>query len=157
MGDLTAKPPQLLAIAFVQDARAYVESARTLARVHRAAHPPTYFLLGQAIELVLKAHLSASGVSKKTLSSKEIRHNIDVLFPMARDDFGFVPADDRFPDLVRWLAPYHRDHLFRYRKGNGELAPPYAFSEAAEIIHKTIGKIELYVKKQYGKRTTRRT
>jgi hypothetical protein len=84
-------------------------------------------------------------------------HKIDVAFRYARRCFKFAPADNRFPDLVRWLAPYHRDHLFRYRKGNGELAPPYAFSEAAEIIHKTIGKIELYVKKQYGKRTTRRT
>ena len=137
MGDLTANPPQLLAIAFVQDARAFVESARTLASVHRAAHLPTYFLLGQAIELVLKAHLSASGVSKKTLSSKDIRHSIDVLFRMARDDFGFVPADDRFPDLVRWLAPYHRDHLFRYRKAVGHVMLPVA-SEAAEIILNTI-------------------
>jgi hypothetical protein len=107
-----------------------------------------YFLLGQAIELALKAHLAASGVPKRILSSKDIRHHIDKLFRMAQDDHGFVPADNRFPDLVQWLAPYHRDHLFRYRKGDGHLAPPCAFSEAAEIILKTIAGIEPYVRGQ---------
>ena len=94
--------------------------------------------------------MSASGVSKKTLSSKEIRHNIDVLFPMARDDFGFVPADDRFPDLVRWLAPYHRDHLFRYRKAVGHVVLPVA-SEAAEIILNTIDGVEPFVRSQFSR------
>jgi hypothetical protein len=102
----------------------------------RAPHKvPMYFLIGQAMELSLKAHLAASGVSKRTLRCKQIRHNIDVAFRYARRYFNFVPADNRFPDLVRWFAPHHRVHLFRYRKGDVLLAPPYAFSEAAEIVH----------------------
>src|SRR5262245_51221070 len=37
---------------------------------------PMYFLLGQAIELALKAYLAASGVPEQTLSSKKIGHDI---------------------------------------------------------------------------------
>src|SRR5262245_38912836 len=115
----TAKQlPQLLAIGLIQDARAYVECARLLGHHQSGAAKyvqPTYFLLCQAIELALKAHLAASGVSKKTLRNK-IGHKIDAALRYARR-FGFAPADDRFPELVQWLAPYHLDHSFRYRKG----------------------------------------
>jgi hypothetical protein len=144
------KPPQLLAIAFIQDARAYVECARLLGRHHQGVTAkyvqPTYFLLCQAIELALKAHLAASGMPKKTLRNK-IGHNIDVAFRHARR-FGFAPADDRFPELVQWLAPYHFDHSFRYRKGDGFHQLPRA-SEAAEIIHNTVEVVEPYVRRQY--------
>jgi hypothetical protein len=116
-----------------------------------------YFLLGQAIELALKAYLAASGVPEKTLSSREkIGHDIDVAFRMARDDYGFVPADNRFPDLVNWLAPYHLNHLFRYRKGIGRIPLPL-MSEAAEIVHKTIVEIERYVRSQYLRTAKTRT
>jgi hypothetical protein len=113
-GAMTAKLPQLLAIGLIQDALAYVECARLLDQHHRAAKyfPPKYFLLCQAIELALKAHLAASGVPKKIFRNK-IGHKIDVAFRYARRYFGFVPADDRFPELVQWLAPYHVDHSFR--------------------------------------------
>ena len=88
-------------------------------------------------------------MSERTLRRKKIRHNIDVAFRYARRYFRFVSADNRFPDLVRWLAPYHRDHLFRYRKGTGRLQLPLA-SEAAEIIHNTIDGIEPFVSGQYA-------
>ena len=146
MGNLTAKPPQLLAIAFVQDARAFVESARTLASVHRAAHLPTYFLLGQAIELVLKAHLSASGVSKKTLRNR-IRHDIALAFRYARRCFSFTPADARFADLAGWLALHRRDHSFRYRKTGWRPLP--VASEAAEIIINTVDGVDPFVRHQF--------
>jgi hypothetical protein len=171
---MTTKLPQLLAVNLIKDARSYVECVPVLDQhlhqhgkvldemleeyQHQLGPPhkvPMYFLLGQAIELALKAHLAASGVAKRTLSSKDIRHHIDKLFRMAQDDHGFVPADNRFSDLVQWLAPYHRDHLFRYRKGNGHLTPPCAFSEAAEIILKTIDKIELCVRNQYASASAR--
>src|SRR5215472_5584000 len=58
--DQTAKSPQLLAISFIQDAGAYVESARILDRVQaNKLVAPKYFLLCHAIELLLKAHLAA--------------------------------------------------------------------------------------------------
>lgn len=149
MDNLTAKPPQLLAIAFVQDARAYVESARTLARIHHGTprfYPPIYFLLGQAIELVLKAHLSASGVSKKTLRDR-IRHNIALAFRYARQFFSFIPTDERFAELAVWLAPHHSDHSFRYRKTGSRLLP--VASEAAEIILNTVEGVDPFVRHQF--------
>ena len=149
MDDLTAKSPQLLAIAFVQDARAYVESAQTLASVHGGAprfYPPTYFLLGQAIELVLKAHLSASGVSKKTLRNR-IRHDIALAFRYARRCFSFTPADARFADLAGWLALHSRDHSFRYRKTGWRPLP--VASEAAEIIINTVDGVDPFVRHQF--------
>jgi hypothetical protein len=167
-----AELPQRLAISLYQDARSYVECVPVLNQhlhelgklfdphQHQLGPPhkvPMYFLLCQAMELALKAHLAASGVPEKTLSSKKIRHKIDVAFRMARDDYGFVPADNRFPELVRWLAPYHRDHLFRYRKGNGLLEPPYALSVAAKIILKTVAGIEPYVRSQLLKAEGRST
>jgi hypothetical protein len=168
---MAAKLPQVLAVGLIQDARSYVECVPVLDQhlhelgklfdphQHQLNPPhkvPMYFLLCQAIELALKAHLASSGVPEKTLSSKKIGHNIDVAFQYAQRDFKFVPADKRFPALVRWLAPYHRDHLFRYRKGNGLLAPPYAFSVAAKIVLKTIDKIERYVRNQYVNATAKK-
>jgi hypothetical protein len=121
---MAGKLPQVSAIGFIQDARAYVECARLLDEHLAGARyiPPKYFLLCQAIELVLKAHLAASGVPKKTVRSRRIGHKLDVSFRYARRYFGFVPADDRFPELVEWLAPFHRDHRFRYRKAGGLLS-----------------------------------
>ena len=55
---------------------------------------PMHFLLGHSIELALKAQLSASGVPERALRGN-IGHNLDLAFQMARDDYGFVPADDR--------------------------------------------------------------
>src|SRR5262245_16836934 len=149
MDNQTAKSPQLLAIGFVQDARAYVESARMLYGVHGGAprfSGPTYFLLGQAMELVLKAHLSASGVSTRTLRHC-IRHDIALAFRYARRCFSFTPADARFAELVGWLAPYHRDHSFRYRKA-GYRQLPLAL-EAAEIIIKTVDGVDPFVRGQF--------
>jgi hypothetical protein len=68
---------------------------------------------------------------------------------MARDDYGFVPADDRFPKLLDWLTPHHRDLLFRYREGGKPLSPPYGFRVAAKIVLKTIAEIDRYVRGQF--------
>jgi hypothetical protein len=79
--DEIAKPPQMLAIGLIDDAKAYVESGRQLDKcVGVSAHffplfPPIYFLLCQAMELSLKAYLAASGVSNITLR-KRIGHDL---------------------------------------------------------------------------------
>jgi hypothetical protein len=153
--DQTAKSPQLLAIGFIQDAKACVESARVLDRVHGSAprfYSPRYFLLCQAMELLLKAYLSASGVSKKALRTR-VRHNIELAFRYAQRFFSFTPADPRFPELVRWLTVYHLDHSFRYRK-TGFRRLPLA-SEAAEIIDATVDGVDAYVRDQFLKLRSR--
>jgi hypothetical protein len=151
---VTVKAPELLAIGLVKDAAAYVDSARQLDKsvggAARFIHP-VYFLLCQAIELALKGYLAASGVPHKTLRD-EIRHDLEKALQRAQD-FGFNAVDARFPELVRWLAPFHLDHSFRYRK-TGFIQPPVA-SEAAEIIGNTIGPIEQYVRSQFMKMRSR--
>ena len=165
---MAAKLPQVLAINLIKDARSYVECAQLLDQhlhqlgkvfdqnQHQLGPPhrvPMYFLLCQAMELALKAHLAASGVPEETL--RDIRHDIDKAFRMAHDDYGFVPADNSFSDLVQWLAPYHRDHLFRYRKGIGQINLPLA-SEAAKIILETITEIDRYVRGQHANATAKK-
>ena len=153
--DETAKPPQLLAIGLIQDAQTYLDSARLLSKEVGSAvrfFPPIYFLLCQAMELVLKAYLAASGVPNRTLR-EEIGHNLDLGFRHGREH-GFDPADARFPELVRWLGPFHLDHSFRYRKSGRLLQLPLA-SEAAEIIGNTLGPIEHYVRRQFIKMRSR--
>jgi hypothetical protein len=155
MIDETAKPPQILAIGFIKDAEAYVESARQLERLPGGSsrfRQPTYFLLCQAMELALKAYLAASGMSNRTLRN-EIGHNIEVALRHAQR-FGLDPADARFPELVSWLSPFHVDHSFRYYKSGGWRRLPLA-SEAAEIIGNTIGPIKHHVRAQFMKMRSR--
>jgi hypothetical protein len=139
----------------VQDAKAYVESARMLDSASTEASggiarfsSPTYFLLCQAMELVVKAHLAASGAPKRVLRN-DIGLDIALAFRYARRCFSFTPADPRFPTLVRWLAPFHLDHSFRYRK-TGLVRLPLA-SEAVEIIGKTVEGVNPYVRQQFFK------
>lgn len=85
----------------------------------------------------------------KTLRDHRVRHNIEFMFRYARRFFSLTPADPRFPELVRWLAEYHLDHSFRYRK-TGPRSLPLA-SEAAEIIDATVDGVEPYVRDQFLK------
>ena len=143
-------PPQPLAIGLIKTAIAYVEAAQLLdkaqVRSTKVFHPK-YFLLCQSMELALKAYLAASGVSQKKLRSR-VGHNIELAFQYAQRRFGFTAADARFPELVGWLAPYHLDHSFRYRKTQKFQLPPA--SEAAEIINNTAAEIEVHVRREFS-------
>jgi hypothetical protein len=152
----TAKRPELLAVGLIKEARTYLESARQLGKLIGSPtrfYPSIYFLLCQAMELAMKAHLAASGVPNRMLRIC-IAHDIKLAFRYGRRYFEFLPADDRFPELVRWLAPFHLDHSFRYRKAAGLLQLPSA-SEAVEIIDNTIGAIEPYVRDQFVRMRSR--
>jgi hypothetical protein len=123
----------------------YVEAARRLDSLNEVPKKfawPVYFLLCHAIELALKAYLAASGVPGKTLRD-EIRHDLDRAFKDAQSR-GLSPADNRFPELVSWLAPSHLDHSFRYRRASGFVRYPAA-AEAADIIDNTAIAIKPYV------------
>jgi hypothetical protein len=143
-------PPQLLAARLIDDALTYVECARRLdllTEVPKRFAFPVYFLLCHAIELALKAYLAASGVPGNTLRN-EIGHDLDRALKDAQSR-GLSPADDRFPGLVLWLAPYHLDHSFRYRQASGLVRLPSA-AEAADIIDDTVRAIEPYVRGKFA-------
>jgi hypothetical protein len=147
----TKKPPQLLAIAFIQDARAFISDAETLLEANSqgtGASPfsaPTYYLLCHAMELALKGYLASSGVPKNKLQFK-IGHDLEKALSQAQKR-GFVPADDRFAELIEWLGPFHLDHSFRYRK-TGLLRLP-APAIAVEVIKATIAGLEPHVRSQF--------
>jgi hypothetical protein len=143
------KRPQLLACGLIEEAQVYVESARRLDKACRNSarfFGPTYFLLCHSIELALKAYLAASGVTEARLRD-ELRHNMRRALRSARGH-GFTPTDKRFPDIVRWLAPYHLDHSFRYPKGSGQVVYP-TVSDAVEIIGDTVRSIDTYVRGKF--------
>jgi hypothetical protein len=94
----------------------------------------------------LKAYLAASGVPEETLRNK-LGHDIKRA-PRSARRHGFVSADNRFPDLVQWLGPYHLDHSFRYPKASGTVSYP-TVSQAAEIIGNTVGSIDTYVRRKF--------
>jgi hypothetical protein len=151
--DETTKPPQLVAQRMLREAEDYVEGARQLAASQKAAiilkwKGPIYHLLCHAIELTLKAYLAASGVPITTLAN-HIRHDLELAFGCAQKH-GFTPPDAGFGEVVQWLAPYHRDHSFRYGKAHGYVTHPEP-SPVADIIANTIKAIEPYVHRQYEK------
>lgn len=59
----------------------YLEAAKTLCREKDKLFSPTYFLLGQSIELALKGLLRGLGASEKDL--KDISHNLDKALQVA--------------------------------------------------------------------------
>jgi hypothetical protein len=131
----------------------YVEGARQLVASQKGAiilkwKGPIYHLLCHAIELTLKAYLAASGVPITTLAN-HIRHDLELAFGCAQKH-GFTPPDAGFWEVVQWLAPYHRDHSFRYGKAHGYLTHPEP-SPVADIITSTIKAVEPYVHRQYEK------
>jgi hypothetical protein len=142
-------PPQLLAVRQIDDALTYVECGRRLDQLIEVPKKfafPAYYLLCHAIELALKAYLAASGIPGSTLRN-EIGHDLGRALKDAQT-LGLSPVDDSFPELVSWLAPYHLDHSFRYRKAWGFVRLPPA-AKAADIIDNTARGIEPYVRSKF--------
>jgi hypothetical protein len=146
-----AKPPQLVAQRMLRDAEEYVEAARRLTALSGPVilkwNGPIYHLLCHSIELTLKAYLAASGVPIKTLADR-IGHDLERAFRRAQK-LGFAPPEG-FSEVVQRLAPYHRDHSFRYGKAHGYLTHPEP-SPVADIITNTIKAVNPYVHHQYDK------
>lgn len=142
------RPAEQMAIGLSQDAEIYLDAA---SRVHQGDEqaiprymPPTYFLFCHAIELLLKAFLASHGTDERGL--RKFGHDLNAAFAAATER-GFSPADDRFPELVEWLAPYHEDHIFRYRQpGLARLPLP---SETATILQPVIASVKATVRARY--------
>jgi hypothetical protein len=66
-----------------------------------------------------------------------------------RTDRGYRPADDRATQIVVWLAPYHKDHTFRYKE-TGYLTVPTA-EDLVTIFRSMHLEIEATVRAAYLK------
>jgi hypothetical protein len=112
------KSSELLAVGFIDDARAYVNAAEQLVDFDNVG--PRYFLFCHALELALKAYILASGGNQKELQA--IRHDLMKGYDRALA-LGYKPADTRTAEIVAWLNPYHRDHMFRYKTTGLRILP----------------------------------
>jgi hypothetical protein len=68
----------------------------------------------------MKAQILATGADQEELF--EIRHDLEKAYGRAIE-LGYTPADDRVKQIVVWLAPYHKDHTFRYKETGYLLVP----------------------------------
>jgi HEPN domain-containing protein len=71
------------ASGFVSDARDLLEAAEYLNKRDGRASLPSYFLLGRALELGLKAFLLLRGMKSWTLSSRDYGHDLTALLGRA--------------------------------------------------------------------------
>ncbi|WP_203153413.1 HEPN domain-containing protein [Methylobacterium aquaticum] len=78
------------------------------------------FLAGFAIELYLKAWLSADGVEEKGLSSHNVRHDLAELLKMAIAR-GYSPSSKKIDELIDTLRKLHRKFETRYLKDDTEI------------------------------------
>ncbi len=79
-------------------------------------HMPVYYLYSHALELVLKAFLSATGFSEKKLSSKQFGHNLQKLWDKCIEEGLQVAAlnEPFVGEAVEMLSPYATRYEFRY-------------------------------------------
>jgi hypothetical protein len=138
------KTNELLAVGFANDAEAYIGAAQQLEDFR--SFGPRYFLFCHALELLLKAQILATGADQGELF--EIRHDLEKAYDRAIE-LGYTPADDRVKQIVVWLAPYHKDHTFRYKE-TGYLIVPTA-EDLVTIFKSMHMEIEATVRAAYLK------
>ncbi len=108
-----------IARSYLTDSQAFLIAAQVLERSRNKrttfAFSPKYYLICQAIELILKSYILVAGGTKKELMHIDVRHNLLRLFNRATE-LGLVPNDQRIGPLIQMLGPYHSEYRFRYRK-----------------------------------------
>jgi hypothetical protein len=142
----TVHDPLLFAVSLLSDAKGFLKAGQTL-----AAQPtlslPLYFVLCQAIELILKSYLASFGATETELR-KEVGHKLLRAYSRARKK-GFSPSDARIPEIIRWMSPFHEDFFFRYRGiGHGRVQLPVP-NEFADVVSTLVRQIEPIVRKRF--------
>ena len=144
------RPPEQVAVGYIKEAEAYRLAAL---RVHPPGTQnadvnllaPAWHLLCHSSELALKAFLLSHGADpggkKGGLMHIDMRHKLMRLYEAALAR-GFKAPDDEFRELIEWLAPYHSNHVFRYREpGRIWLASPFLIGEILEPVISDIARI----------------
>jgi hypothetical protein len=86
-------------------------------------------LVGQSIELSLKAFLLARGVALEILKSGVYGHNLDALLSEAqrRKIHRLVQLQSFHVSAIRLISPVYKDHEFRYIKTGTRKIPRWEF------------------------------
>jgi hypothetical protein len=132
-----------LAAAMLTDARLYLKAAHALEN-EQAILSPQYFLLCHAIELILKSYLASHGATQREL--KGLGHDMLKTYARARKH-GLIPADPRTAEIVRWLSPFHKDLVFRYRRARGYVQYPDP-NQLTDVVSNLIGQIDPLVRQR---------
>ena len=95
------------AFDYRDDSEAFLSAANQLDDVQLI---PKYFLLCHSIELALKAHILGHGGTNGEI--RKIKHDLRAALKRARE-LGLQPAAE-VEEVVRLVAPPHKDYSFRY-------------------------------------------
>ncbi|NOJ41383.1 DUF2513 domain-containing protein [Bradyrhizobium australiense] len=96
-----------------------------------------YFLVTHAIELLLKAYLTAHAVPKKRLRDVAVRHNLPALLDLCEEKH--LPAVIDLREYVSTLQEMNKDYDFRYVTGyNLHLPPPAACLAIARALESAV-------------------
>jgi hypothetical protein len=127
-----------MAVRFAHDASRFANAAKSLSDFKMFG--PRYYLFCHAMELILKSYILASGGDQSELRGKRgLGHNLTKAFKRAKE-LGFVPAEKDLELFVKWLAPYHRDHEFRYPKRGYKQVP--TAEDLIPVIENTYKQVE---------------
>lgn len=136
----------------------FAEEYRAAASVVMKSRDPTghsnaaFMLIGQSIELSLKAYLLARGLPLKTLKSGPFGHNLEHLMQEAlrRRIDCLVPLHEFHRQAISLVSPVYHSHEFRYIVTGTVTLPKWGFIHhaAAELtrcqhdwlLRRTIGK-----------------
>lgn len=121
----------------------FAEEYRAAALVVRQAKAgeippsPAYMLIGQSIELSLKAFLLARGVPLEKLAAKPFGHDLEALLREARRRRidRLVPLHQFHDEAIQLVSPVYRRHEFRYIVTGVRTLPKWEFlvHTAAEL------------------------
>jgi len=78
--------------------------------------PVRYYLLARAVELALKAFLSAKGISLRELAGRNFRHSLVKLLhgAQSRGLTTIVPLDSKHVEEIRRADRYYSEKVFEY-------------------------------------------
>jgi hypothetical protein len=142
--------PIKLARRFLTDAAAFHLAAKELNQSDKPEvkeAPLQHYLECHALELILKSFILSSGGTEREV--EKIRHDLCKAWTRAIE-LGLSPADRSDTEtLIKDLAPYHRDHLFRYRKRGWWTSLGWPPSRMSDIIGNLIHQIGPKVERAY--------
>jgi hypothetical protein len=126
-------PLGIISLSLWNDAQAFILAADSLVQ-NSQVDLPTYFLLGHALELTIKAYLAAHGL--KTRELKKVGHDLQRAFENAVSLGLKIENQDAVTAMVRAISEFHNAHVFRYPVINkdGDLVIIRTLFEASDVL-----------------------
>ena len=109
--------PRSNAPAYLLHSREFLAAAELVLNHANGVSLPAYFLLARSIELSLKTYLLISGRELRTLASKKVGHNLDVLhaLAMASNLDAYAPLTAAEAGALRLLSSEYSATRLGYR------------------------------------------